>query len=180
MTDIPQTVDGITEHTMRQTEELYGMPREQMNVNRETGIRYGYGYRVPDALFEEAFHNGTDLAYEAFKDHMSEKLTTAIMATLKDYALDCSGQTIIDNHVEEIVDYVVTDADTCGDEGHYYLENDTIKAEIIGNEYIVLWSSKVVLCHLCSPCALNGGDLSTEGGNGYQTYAVPDEWQDEA
>lgn len=138
------------------------------NVNPETGIRYGVVSlnSLEDWVFDEFFHNGTNLSYEsAKKEYLAENYD----------ADDESDDAIAEEEWEDRFN-----DEYQGEEDTYSLETDgmILQMSTLGGAYNV-WvfeSPHIAYCRQCSPCCPNAGNLDSKEENGVTTYDVPTDW----
>jgi hypothetical protein len=137
------------------------------NTNPETGVRYGVVAlnTLADWVFDEFFHNGTNVSYEA----ALEEFKQSILA----YSVSVSDEEIQDfnDHYE-------------GEEECYELETSVPEGTLkLGLSYLggapLVWvfqSPHTTRARLCSPCIPNGGDLDNQDPDGEECYTLPPDW----
>lgn len=131
----------------------------KVNVNPETGIRYGVAaiLGLADWVFDEFFQNGRNLSAEAaFEEWRAE-----------------NPEADVDDFWDSYEEY----------EDCYSLETGEMK---LGMFYLggapLVWvyeSPHVTRARLCSPCVPNAGDLDSQDPEGFECYTLPADWFDD-
>jgi len=135
-----------------------------VNVNPKTGIRYGVVdlQSLEDWVFEEFFHNGRNLTYEAAQRDFADEIMSE------------HGRPPTDEEWDEWNDYAEFE------EEEYELEIDDMKLLLtyLGGAPLVfvMDSPHVTRTRGTSPCVPNAGDLDNKDPRGIETYDVPEDW----
>lgn len=138
--------------------ELTGQ-QELVNVNPETGIRYGVVSldSLQDWVFDEFFHHGTNETWaEAIRDYIAENPGSD------------------EEDASEALEHAQFEEEV------YSLEKDGMKLQLsyLGGAPLV-WvfeSPHKAMVRECSPCVPNAGDLNSKIDGGFECYDVPAEW----
>jgi hypothetical protein len=126
-----------------------------VNTNPSTGVRYGTAYTrsLADWAFDEFFHYGTNLTYEAARKDFEQEFLAAYEGELDD--------------LDEALDGF--NEDYTGEEETYRLEKDGLELELsyLGGAPMVwvLKSPHTARVRLCSP-----------DESGVEAYTLPPEW----
>ena len=133
----------------------------RINVNPETGIRYGVVSlnSLAEWVFDEFFYHGENVTYrDAIEEFRSENPD--------------ASEDDVDAFMESYEGY----------EDCYELESDGMKLALSylgGTPIVWVFESPIVdRARLCSPCVPNAGDLDNRDPNGYDCYSLRQDWFD--
>lgn len=144
-----------------------------VNVNPETGIRYGIvaAHSLDPEIIDQMQREGTDVHYEEAKSDLWD----AIKRTCSDSMSDRDSDDVADLAVERISD-------------HWQDDEPTHEFELQGVEGRTTWLGGALLVwifhspftdrfDLCSPCLPGACDLDSPNPDGYVGYTIPEDWK---
>jgi hypothetical protein len=154
--------------------------RGLVNIDTETGIRYGVVHMNSLDNAWDRMEQGTNLDFEEYKEHIRNRLARAIDGVLDDEGLDQCNMSA-DDYAAEIVDSLEFDRyENNGDFVRYELEEDGLNLRTTNRgDLFVIKSPFYTLARFCSPCAPGAGDLYAARDGGVRTYCLPADWWSE-
>jgi len=154
----------------------YGMG--QVNVDKETGIRYGVinQNKLQCFALDDLYTNGEDVDFMEFRQTVKDDIERAIERVLSDHGLDGC------NDIEDIVDVEAIVEEISFENYHgtgdcqrvqYDSDGYEISSDSQGDLFITK-SPYYTLCDFCSPCAPGAGYLTSEGD--VKAYCLDHDW----
>ena len=124
------------------------MQNLKVNMNVETGIRYGIVsmHSLDCEIQSELFDKAMDAYYDWFVENYPEESQN------EDLEIDC--ETISGTSIE----------------------HEGLELVYRWDSICVCKSKKTVKVNLCSTCVPNAGDLSSPDKNGFEAYTIPKDW----
>lgn len=174
-----------------------------VNINPETGIRYGVTYRIPDWIFDESLNWDCPDEEDALAEYARERAAELIRSGKIVYfdfpegiepdedadidemlaALDELNVAYVQDMVEkvdggfhafwDVADF--SESTRCGwAEGMHLMLTSLGGAPMLW----VLDSPYRAMVRLCSPCVPNAGDLDSPDPDGWECYGLPPDFYD--
>lgn len=143
------------------------------NIDLENGVRYGIipSNSVNQDAVQDIVQNGTDLAYESWKEERDSALKSAV---------DCLGDFIHDKSdidLDDLADYLGISSDFM-ESGPWDYEDEEYKLHLDEhNDLWVLKSPYVTNRGFCSPCAPGACHLESDGDA--LCYCLGSDWFDD-
>jgi hypothetical protein len=151
-------------------------PHSTVNVDIRTGIHYGviHSNKLGEFAFDEIQSNGTDLDHAEVLSNLHSELEQAINSVLGDCCSGFDAKTL----AADIIGDLSINVEPTGDCTRYAYKGKN-EEFIVGSDgdIFVTKSKFYTLCGMCSPCAPNAGDLTSEGS--LKTYCLGPDWFDE-